>query len=222
MIFRALILAFTILMANNFNAQDWAQLGYYQAANKDLVPRAEGEERVVFIGNSITEGWKNSSSSIFLNPVNINRGIGGQTTAQMKIRFWQDVIMLQPTKVVILGGINDIAQNRGFVPILETAQNIMDMAQMAVAQNIEVLICSVLPANYFPWRPSILPAEKIIELNNILTKFARDKNFQYVNYYSQMVNEEKGMIASYTFDGVHCTDKGYQVMKRIITPILNQ
>lgn len=209
-------------MGNNNNAQDWAQLGYYKSANENLVPRAEGEERVVFIGNSITEGWKSSSSTIFHSSANINRGIGGQTTAQMKIRFWQDVIVLQPTKVVILGGINDIAQNRGFVPISETAQNIIDMAEMAKAQNIEVLICSVLPANYFPWRPSILPADKIIELNGILTKFAKDNNFQYVDYYSNMVNEEKGMIVSYTFDGVHCTDKGYQIMERIIAPILNQ
>ena len=209
-------------MGNNNNAQDWAQLGYYKSTNENLVPRTEGEERVVFIGNSITEGWKSSSSTFFHSSVNINRGIGGQTTAQMKIRFWQDVIMLQPTKVVILGGINDIAQNRGFVPISETAQNIIDMAEMAKAQNIEVLICSVLPANYFPWRPSILPGDKIIELNSILTKFAKDNNFQYVDYYSNMVNEEKGMIVSYTFDGVHCTDKGYQIMERIIAPILNQ
>ena len=162
------------------------------------------------------------SPDFFKNHNYINRGIGGQTTGQIKIRFWQDVIKLQATKVIILGGINDIAQNQGFVPIIETAQNIKDMSEMTMDQGIDVIICSLLPSNYIPWRPSLKPADAVIELNNLLQGYAIQNDLKYVDYYSEMVNEDQGMIEAYTYDGVHCTLEGYKVMERIITPILNE
>lgn len=207
-------------MANPLQAQDWANLQRFQKANENLLPPKEGEERVVFMGNSITEGWVNVRPGLFDNPRYINRGIGGQTTEQMKLRFWQDVIKLQPTMVVILAGINDIAQNQGYVPLEETAQNIFDMAELAQAQKIKVVICSVLPANVFVWRPSILPADKVIGLNNMLKAYANTHDCIYVDYYSEMVNEEKGMQDVYTYDGVHCLEAGYLKMEEILRPVL--
>jgi len=215
-------LALVLLLFSAFNglSQDWAQLNRYMDANRELGKPKNGEFRIVFMGNSITEGWNNVKPGIFDTPTYINRGIGGQTTGQMKARFQQDVIDLQPKKVIILAGINDIAQNQGFVAITEIAQNIRDMADMAMNANIEVVICSVLPANYFPWRPQILPADMVIELNALLKSHALETGCKYLDYYSEMVNDEKGMQTAFTYDGVHCTEAGYRKMEEIIKKIL--
>ena len=209
-------------MSQKNQAQDWANLTRYKNANAQLAAPSEGEERIIFMGNSITEGWSQQSLNLFKNPNNINRGIGGQTTPQMKIRFWQDVIKLQPKAVVILAGINDIAQNTGYIPIEETAQNIEEMALLAKAYNIKVVICSTLPANYFPWRPHILPADKVIELNALLKTIAAKHQVTYLDYYASMVDDVKGMKKVYTTDGVHCTLKGYRKMEELIAPILKK
>ncbi|MEZ4875403.1 MAG: SGNH/GDSL hydrolase family protein [Flavobacteriaceae bacterium] len=201
-------------------SQDWAQLDRYKAANEQLAPPAAHEQRVVFMGNSITEGWSQDSLALFKNPQYINRGIGGQTTPQMKIRFWQDVIQLRPKAVVILAGINDIAQNTGYISTEETAQNIEDMAQLAQAYGIKVVICSVLPAHYFPWREHILPANKVIALNELLKDIAQRNHVTYLDYYTPMVNDQKGMKAEYTTDGVHCTLAGYRKMEELVLPCL--
>ncbi|HPF10136.1 MAG TPA: SGNH/GDSL hydrolase family protein [Flavobacteriaceae bacterium] len=203
-------------------AQDWAQLNYFKEANAQLLPPEPNENRVVFLGNSITEGWLNVKPGPFDNPQYINRGIGGQTTPQMKIRFWQDVIQLQPKTVVILAGINDIAQNTGYIPVPEIAQNIEEMAELAKSYGIKVVICSVLPANVFPWRPQIYPADKVIELNALLMTYAKTHGHTFLDYYSSMVNDEKGMIAAYTTDGVHCTEAGYRVMEQMVHDILQK
>lgn len=220
-VIRIAVILFVLTMANSIQGQDWANLQRFQQANEQLEPSREGEERIVFMGNSITEGWVNISPSLFDSPHYINRGIGGQTTGQMKLRFWQDVIKLQPSKVVILAGINDIAQNQGYVPLEETAQNIFDMAELAKAQKIEVVICSVLPANVFAWRPSIYPADKVIELNKLLKAYSEANNCVYIDYYSEMVNDVKGMKEAYTYDGVHCTEAGYKKMEQILKATLS-
>ncbi len=203
-------------------AQDWAQLSRFEKANAALEKPTPNENRVVFMGNSITEGWVQDRLSLFKNPAYINRGIGGQVTAQMKIRFWNDVIELQPKVVVILAGINDIAQNQGYISIEDTAKNISEMAELANSFNIKVVICSVLPANYFPWRPQIKPADKVIALNELLKKMATENGYTYLDYYTTMVNEEKGMMQAYTTDGVHCTLKGYQVMEGLVSEVLER
>lgn len=204
-----LILAFSMSM---LQGQDWANLSKFQAANEALGAPKSGEKRVVFMGNSITEGWSNQAENFFDAKGYINRGISGQTTPQMLVRFRQDVVALQPEVVVILAGINDIAGNTGPSTIPMIADNIKGMAEIARANSIKVVISSVLPAYDFPWRPGLEPAEKVIALNEILKKYAKQNRIVYLDYFSTMVDERKGMKQEYTYDEVHCTKAGYDVM----------
>src|SRR5215218_6052817 len=144
---------------------DWANLKRYEAENKALKPAAPGEKRVVFMGNSITEGWIKADSTFFAAKGYIDRGISGQTTPQMLVRFRPDVIDLKPSVVVILAGINDIAQNTGPMTLEQTFGNLVSMAELAKANHINVVISSVLPAYDFPWRPGLAPADKVVKLN---------------------------------------------------------
>lgn len=203
-------------------AQDWAELDRYKKANSQLNPPKIDENRVVFIGNSITEGWSQEPLNLFKNKNYINRGIGGQTTQQMKFRFMQDVVQLKPKIVVILAGINDIAQNTGYISVPDIAKNIEEMTRLAKANKIKTVICSVLPANYFPWRPQILPADMVIELNTLLRRIAKKHEVIYLDYYTVMVDDKKGMKKEYTTDGVHCTIEGYKFMEPIIENCLKR
>lgn len=174
------------------------------------------EKRIVFMGNSITEGWKNTDPGFFEGRLYIDRGISGQTTPQMLIRFRPDVIDLKPAIVIILAGINDIAENTGPMTLEETAGNIFSMAQLAKAANIKVIISSVLPANTFPWRPEIKPAEKVIELNILLKQYCEENRITYLDYYSHMVDDKKGLDPRYGDDGVHPNLAGYKVMEGLV------
>jgi len=205
---------------NTINAQDWAQLNRFKKANALLSISEKDVNRVVFMGNSITEGWLQDSLSLFKNKSYINRGIGGQTTPQMKHRFLQDVIELKPKAVVILAGINDIAQNTGYISIPEIAANIEEMTIMAKANTIKVVICSVLPANYFPWRPQIEPGDRVIALNLLLKEIAHKNKVHYLDYYKEMVDDKKGLKEVYTTDGVHCTVEGYKAMELLVEECL--
>lgn len=195
---------------------DWANLARYAAENKMLGAPAGGEKRVVFMGNSITEGWKLADSAFFSGRPYIDRGISGQTTPQMLIRFRPDVIELKPATVVILAGINDIAENTGPISLEAIFGNIVSMVQLAKANNIQVVLCSVLPANRFPWRPAIQPAEKVIALNKMLSSYATQHKIVYVDYYSAMVDHEKGLPEKYAEDGIHPTLEGYKVMEELV------
>ncbi len=195
---------------------DWANLGKYAADNKQLPPTKTGENRVVFMGNSITEFWKERDSIFFEGKPYIDRGISGQTTPQMLVRFKEDVINLQPKLVVILAGINDIAENTGPIALENVFGNIVSMAVLAKANNIKVVLSSVLPANHFPWRPEIAPAEKVIQLNDMIKAYANKNNIVYVDYYSAMVDEKKGLKTELTYDGVHPTTAGYKVMGPLV------
>lgn len=195
---------------------DWANLAKYAAENKALGNPAPGEKRVVFMGNSITEGWKTMDPAFFKDRLYINRGISGQTTPQMLVRFRPDVIELKPEVVVILAGINDIAENTGPITLEAILGNIVNMLQLAQANKIRPVLCSVLPANRFPWRPSILPAEKVIALNKMLKDHALKNKIVYVDYYSAMADDEKGLPKKYAEDGVHPTAEGYKVMKGLV------
>ena len=205
---------------NSIKAQDWANLNRFKMANAQLISSEKDENRIVFIGNSITEGWLQDSLSLFKNKSYINRGIGGQTTPQMKHRFMQDVVELDPNAVVILAGINDIAQNTGYISIPDIAANIEDMITIAKNNNIKVVVCSVLPSNYFPWRPQILPADKVIALNILLKDLAHKNEVVYLDYYSEMVDDKKGLKEAYTTDGVHCTIEGYKMMETLVEKCL--
>lgn len=195
---------------------DWANLRKYEGENKALKPAAPGEKRVVFMGNSITEGWKGADSSFFTGRPYFDRGISGQTTPQMVLRFRPDVIDLKPAVVVILAGINDIAQNTGPMTLEQTFGNIISMAELAKANKINVVLCSVLPAYDFPWRPGLAPAEKVVKLNDMLKTYAAKNNLIYVDYFAAMVDNRNGLKAELTYDGVHPTLAGYKVMEPLV------
>ncbi len=196
-------------------SEDWANLKKYSKANAGLPALVASEKRVVFMGNSITEGWVRLDPEFFkLNPY-VGRGISGQTTAQMLLRFRPDVIDLQPKTVVILAGTNDIAANRGPQTLEQIMGNIISMAELAAANGIKVVLSSALPASSYGWRPAIYPADKIIELNKMIKAYAAKNNIVYVDYYSAMVNSNKGLKKEYGRDSVHPNLAGYKVMEEL-------
>ena len=193
---------------------DWANLTRYNNANEKLNMVKSTNPRIVFMGNSITEGWKNTDSSFFEESKNyIDRGISGQTTPQMVLRFRQDVIDLKPAVVVILAGINDIAGNTGPMTLEQSFGNIVSMAQLAKAGNIRVVFSSVLPAYNFPWHPGMELAEKVIKLNALLKEYAAKNNIVYLDYFSAMKDTRNGLQSSLTYDGVHPNLAGYKAME---------
>ena len=201
---------------------DWAHLKKYEQNNSEL-KKINEPDRVVFMGNSITEGWSNFDKDFFINNPFVNRGIGGQTTPQMLIRFKPDVVNLNPKAVVILAGINDIAENTGPVTIENIAENIISMAEIAKANEIKVFICSTLPAIDFPWSPGMEPGPKVIKLNSILKNYCDSNNIPYVDYFSAMSDEKGGLkVPEYTTadDLVHPNLAGYKVMEKIILKAL--
>ncbi|NBL66050.1 acylhydrolase [Flavobacterium sp. NST-5] len=217
------LLLILLLYASNFYGQemknDWANFSKYKSENISL--KNPTENRVVFMGNSITEGWKTADPNFFSENNYINRGISGQVSAQMLARFRQDVIYLKPDKVVILAGTNDIAQNNGDIAIENIFDNIVSMVELAAIHNITPIICSILPALDFPWNPGLNPSQKIIELNMLLENYALKNNFIFVDYHSNLKNSQNGLPSEYSTDGVHLNKKGYQVMKKILFEALN-
>lgn len=202
--------------------QDWANLEKYRDENI-ILRKYPTENRIVFMGNSITEGWKELSPDFFTKNKNyINRGISGQTSPQMLIRFRQDVIDLKPAAVVILAGTNDIAGNTGPSTSEMILDNIKSMAELAKASNITVILCSVLPAFDFPWNPGQNPAIRIPELNLLIKKYAAETKTAYVDYFSAMKDEKNGLQAIYSEDGVHPNLKGYEVMESILNKSFNE
>lgn len=194
---------------------DWPNLRRYRSENAQVVIPTK-ENRVVFMGNSITDGWINASPDFFKNNPYLDRGISGQTTPQMLVRFRQDVIDLKPKVVVILAGINDIAGNTGPSSVQMIENNLISMAQLAKANGIKVVMCSILPAYSFPWRPGIDPVQSIIEGNKWMKSFAEKNHFVYCNYYDALVDSRKGLPANLSKDGVHPTEEGYKIMEPIV------
>ena len=176
---------------------------------------------IVFLGNSITDGWDNAHPEFFTANNFACRGIGGQVTAQMLCRFRADVINLHPQAVVILAGTNDLAQNNGPIATQHIVENIISMAELAMAAGIRPIICSVLPAGKYPWRTEIESVpEKIRDLNARLHRYASDRGLIWVDYYTAMDAGDGSMRSEYTKDGVHPTSEGYDVMERIVLPAL--
>jgi len=212
----------TVGILSTMNAQDWANLNYYKTQNEQLGPVKKNENRIVFMGNSITEGWSKHQPEFFANKPYINRGISGQTSPQMLLRFKQDVIELQPKIVVLLAGTNDIAGNTGPSSIAMIVNNITSMIEIAKAHQIEVILCAVLPAFDYPWRPGLKPNEKIPVLNNQLLNYAKNHNIVYVDYFAAMNDGNNGLIKSYTYDGVHPNKAGYQRMGDLLTKAISE
>lgn len=204
------------LFTASSQAQDWPNLKRYQNENAALTAPKPDENRIVFMGNSITEGWGKKRPEFFMNTAYVNRGIGGQTTPQMLLRFRQDVINLNPSAVVLLAGTNDIAENTGPSTIEMIFNNIKSMAELSKANNIEVILCSVLPAFDFPWRQGLEPAEKVVRLNEIIKKYAIDNGFVYVDYFTPMANNSNGLKDELGEDGIHPNLNGYLIMEPLI------
>jgi lysophospholipase L1-like esterase len=211
-----LILLFTIIMAGKAKAQDWANLNKYKNENTLLAPPASGEKRIVYFGDSITEGWGTVYPDFFIGKTYINRGISGQTTPQMLLRFRTDVIELKPKIVVILAGTNDIAGNTGPATLEMILGNLISMCELAKANDIKVVLCSVLPAYDYPWKSGLEPADKITALNKMIIKYAKANNIAYVDYYSPTVDDRNGLKSIYSQDGVHPNKEGYRVMGPIV------
>jgi lysophospholipase L1-like esterase len=191
---------------------DWAGLARYREANAALGEPAAGESRVVFMGNSITDAWAKSFPTMFPGKPYVGRGISGQTTPQMLVRFRQDVIALKPKVVVILAGINDIAGNTGPSTQEMIADNLMSMTEIAKANGIRVVLSSVLPAYDFPWRRGMEPAPKVVALNAWIKRYAEQAGVVYLDYYSKMADARGGLPPELAKDGVHPTEAGYRIM----------
>jgi lysophospholipase L1-like esterase len=215
---RILSLCLILALQNTLSAQDWANLNYYRKANTMLENPTDKENRIVFMGNSITEFWKNVHPDFFVGKPYVNRGIGGQTTSQMLLRFRADVVNLHPKVVVFLGGTNDIAGNTGNVSLDMIEDNIFSMIELAKTNDIGVVLCSVLPVFDYPWSPGKEPAEKIIELNNALKFYAETHDITFVDFHTPMKDERNGLRIEFGEDGVHPNIAGYLIME----PLLEQ
>ena len=203
---------------------DWLHLNKYAAANKYVQSQPNEGDRVVFLGNSITEGWVEKHPQFFeAHPNFIPRGISGETTCQFLNRFREDVINNKPAVVIINGGTNDIAENTGTYNADFTFGNIVSMAELAKANGIKVILTSVLPVEYYSWNFAITDAPmKIKALNDRIKKYASDNGLIYVDYYTPMVVEGGALNPAYTKDAVHPTAEGYDVMEAIILPAIDK
>lgn len=192
--------------------KDWPNLARYRAADARLPAPALGEKRVVFLGDSITDRWGRKVGTFFPGEPYINRGISGQTTPQMLIRFQQDVVHLHPQAVIVLAGTNDIAQNTGPSTPEMIEDNLASMAAIARHYGIKMIIASILPAARYPWRPKVNGVQEIRDINRWLKSFCEQNRLVYLDYYSALVDDAGGMRPGLSSDGVHPTARGYEIM----------
>lgn len=212
---RFIVATFLMLSAAPVGAQtvaDWANLQRYARENSELPGAAAVRQRVVFMGNSITQGWAPLFAQLFPGKPYVGRGISGQTTPQMLVRFRQDVVALKPAVVVILAGTNDIAGNTGPSTLEMIEDNIASMAEIAKANGIQVVLCSVLPVFDYPWKPGLQPAPRIIALNAWMRRYAEEIGETYLDYHAAMADARGGLPPSLADDGVHPNAAGYRVM----------
>jgi len=208
--------------AENRQANDWASLARYRDANAKLGAPANADNRVVFMGDSITDAWAQDPEQFFPGKPYIGRGISGQTTPQMLVRFQQDVVALQPKVVVINAGTNDIAGNTGPTTLEAIEDNLTSMAELAEANGIRVVLASVLPVVDYPWRPCLNPAGKIAALNAWIRGYCSRHERVFLDYYSALVDEKGRLKAEFTFDGVHPNEAGYRVMAPLADQAIGQ
>ena len=215
-----LALGLSLLAATAWAQQpaDWASLARYRDANAALPPPKPDETRVVLYGDSITEVWARYFDAMFPGKPYIGRGISGQTTPQLLIRFRQDVVHLEPRVVVILAGTNDIAGNTGPSTLEMIEDNLASMCEIARANGIRVVLASVLPVSDYPWKRGLEPAPKIIALNSWIRQYAAANGHIYLDYHSAMADARGGLAPELARDGVHPTEAGY----RLMAPLLEQ
>ncbi len=204
------------LAADSAFRNDYANFARYRDANRQLGAPAAGEKRVVFMGNSITEGWVKFFPTMFAGKPYIGRGIGGQTTPQMLVRFHADVVALKPAVVVILGGTNDIAGNTGPSTLEMIEDNLQAMTEIAQANGIKVVLSSVLPVYDYPWKRGLTPAPKIVALNAWMKAYAARVGAVYLDYHGAMRDDRDGMRENLAYDGVHPNEAGYRIMAGLV------
>lgn len=202
-------------------AHDFGRLCQYRAKNASLTTSGKAAPQVVFMGDSITEGWEKLDPGYFTDG-KVDRGISGQTTSQMLLRFRQDVIELHPQVVHILAGTNDVAGNTGPVTLAQVEGNLASMAELAHAHGIRVVLGSVPPAAKFPWRPNLVVVPTIKLLNAWIKDYAAHNGFTYVDYFSTMASASGSMKDGLSEDGVHPTRKGYQLMEPLTDAAIRQ
>lgn len=207
-----------VALSLSAQSKDWAQFYRYEGKNDSLTTRPD----VVFMGNSITDCWADTVPAFFADNNFVGRGISGQVSSQMLVRFQEDVINLHPKVVVICCGTNDIAQNNGPITLEHILHNIKSMCQLARANKIKPVVCSTLPAKGFKWRPDMKPANDIIRLNEMIKAYAQENKIPYVDYHSALKDEENGLPCKYSKDGVHPNAQGYAVMESVIMPVLKK
>lgn len=216
---RYLLLILTcILLFQQAHAQDdWANIVRYAQANSEMTVRP----KAVFMGDSITQCWYDADPSFFNDNNFACRGISGQTTSHMLVRMRKDVVDLHPKYVVILAGTNDIAKNNGFIEVDDIYGNIVSMCEIAKANKVKPVICSVLPVKQYKWRPEVTDcAERIIRLNAMLEDYAKASRCIYVDFHSVMKDDENGLPQKWSYDGVHLNGDGYDVIEKIILDTL--
>ena len=215
--FLTLVFACVLMVSQAYAQDDWASVGRYAEANEKL----QTPPKAVFMGDSITQCWYDNDAGFFDDNSFACRGISGQTTSHTLVRMTKDVVNLKPKYVVILAGTNDIAKNNGFIEVDDIYGNIVSMCEIAKANKIRPVICSVLPVKRYNWRPEVTDcAERIIRLNEMLRNYARKHNFVYVDYHSAMKDSENGLPEKYSYDGVHLTTEGYDVIEAMILKVL--
>ena len=192
--------------------KDWAQFGRYEVVN-DTLKKAPS---VVFMGNSITDFWAKTRPAFFAKHNFVGRGISGQVSSQMLVRFQSDVVALKPKAVVILSGTNDIARNNGEIALEHVLENIMSMCQIAKYNGIQPVIASVLPCAGFSWMPELKPAEDIKKLNAMLKEYAAKNKIPYVDYYTPLADENGGLPITMSKDGCHPNADAYAIMEEVV------
>ena len=203
------------------NDLDWANLEKYKGANQELRKSNSGKDRIVFIGDSITEGWSDFSPEFFQQNNFVNRGISGQTTPQMLIRLKPDAVHLDPKMIVINGGTNDIAGNTGPSTPEMIIDNLCSMAEIAIKNNIDVALTTILPVYKYPGNDEVADPPKIISfINSALEEYCKKNSLICVDYYSSMVDGKKGLKSEYGNDGVHPIKEGYEVMEKAIKNVI--
>ena len=212
------LIAGAMLLPSLVSAQDdWAQFKRYAADNEKVTV----QPKAVFMGDSITDAWPRNDQDFFTDNNFVGRGISGQTTSHMVVRFRQDVVELAPKYVVILAGTNDIALNNGYIALENVLGNIVSMCEIAKSNKIKPVICSVLPCKHYGWRPEVKnPGEEIVKLNAMLQDYAQKNKIPYVDYHSVMKDSENGLPASLAKDGCHPTPEGYEIMEEILLKVI--
>ncbi len=196
---------------------DWANFGRFEQENREV-----SQPRVVLMGNSITELWVRTHPEFFASHGYVSRGISGQTTSQMLVRFRADVIDLRPQVVVICAGTNDIARNTGYISLPHILGNLISMVELARANGIQPVLCAVPPTREYRWRKEVKPAPLVRELNGMIRAYAEREKIPYVDYYTPMADPDGGMNRAYTDDEVHPVSAGYDVMEAALVPVVEQ